>query len=114
MPTGAPTPEELEMLLEDAFVTRDRGALVQLFEDGAVLGAAPGEARGGERIGRLAETMWEGDYRYLADPRRVVQARDTALVVARQGINVVRRRSDGRWLYAISLLDRYPNEGATP
>jgi SnoaL-like domain len=114
MPQGAPTPEELEMLFEDAFVTRDRRAVAQLFEDGAVLGAAPGEARGGERIGRLAAAMWERDFRYLANPQRVVQARDTALVVASQGINVVRRRGDGRWLYAISLLDVYPTEGATP
>jgi hypothetical protein len=105
--TGASTPEELEVLLEDAFVTRDRDALVELFEDGAVLGAAPGEARGGAQIGRLAAAMLERDYSYVAEPERVVQARDTALVVARHGISVVRRRSDGRWLYAISLLDPY-------
>jgi hypothetical protein len=109
--TGARTPEELELLFEDAFVVRDRGALAQLFEAGAVLGAAPGEARGGEQIGRLAAAMWEGEYNYLADPQRVVQARDTALVVSRQGINVVRRRSDGNWLYAISLLDVYSTQG---
>jgi hypothetical protein len=98
-------------LFEDAFVIRDGNALVRLFEDGAVLGAFPGEARGGEQIGRLAAAMWEREYSYLADPQRVVQARDTALVVAPQGINVVRRRSDGNWLYAISLLDTYSTEG---
>jgi hypothetical protein len=107
MGPGAQTPEELETLFEDAFVVRDGGALAQLFEEGAVLGAAGGapEARGGEQIAGFAAAMWERDYAYLAEPRRVVQARDTALVVARQGINVVRRRSDGIWLYAISLLD---------
>jgi hypothetical protein len=109
--TGARTPEELELLFEDAFVVRDPGALAQLFDAGGVLGADRGEARGGEQIGRLAAAMWEREYSYLADPQRVVQARDTALVIARQGINVVRRRSDGNWLYAISLLDIHSTEG---
>jgi hypothetical protein len=111
MQRGARTPEELELLLEDAFVVRDQDALAKLFEEGAVLGAAPGEARGNEQISRLAATMVDRRFSYLADPQRVIQARDTALVVARQGINVVRRRSDGNWLYAISLLDTYPTEG---
>jgi hypothetical protein len=108
---GASTPEELEMLFEDAFVVRDRGALVELFEDGAVLAADLGEARGGDQIGRLAAMMWDCDYSYLADPERIVQAPDAALVVARRGINVVRRRGDGRWLYAISLLSTDATEG---
>ena len=110
-PPGGRTPEELEQLLEDAFMIRDGAALAQLFEAGAVLGAAPGEARGGEQIGHLAAAMWQGEYSYLADPQRIVQARDTALVVARQGLNVVRRSGGGNWLYAISLLDMYSTEG---
>ncbi len=106
MRPGARTPEELETLFEDAFVIRDREALVQLFEAGAVLVASDGlrEARGGEEIAQFARAMWERDRTYLADPRRIVQARDTALVVAEGGINVVRRGSDGSWRYAISLL----------
>jgi len=106
MRPGAQTPEELETLFEDAFVTRDREALAQLFEDGAVLVAGDGlqEARGGEQAARLAAAMWEGDRTYVADPRRVLQARDTALVVAERAINVVRRGSDGCWRFAISLL----------
>jgi hypothetical protein len=112
MGPGAQTPEELETLFEDAFVVRDLGALGRLFEDGAVLGAARGaEARGGEQIARLAAALWDRDYSYLADPRRVVQARGTALVVGRRGINVVRRDGDGRWLYAISLLDVDSRQG---
>lgn len=106
MRPGARTPEELETLFEDAFVMRDREALAQLFEDGAVLvaGDGPREARGAEEIARSAAAMWEHGREYLADPRRILQARDTALVVAEQGINVVRRGSDGCWRYAISLL----------
>jgi hypothetical protein len=38
----------------------------------------------------------------------VVQARDTALVLADRAINVVRRGSDGAWRYAIALLSGDP------
>ncbi|MEX2210538.1 MAG: nuclear transport factor 2 family protein [Gaiellaceae bacterium] len=106
MRPGACTPEELETLFEDAFVTRDSDALAQLFEDGAVLiaGDQPHEARGGEEIVRFATAMWERERTYIADPGRILQARDTALVVADRGINVARRGSDGAWRYAIALL----------
>jgi hypothetical protein len=105
MRPGACTPEELETLFEDAFVIRDREALAQLFEDGAVLVAGDGlhEARG-EEIARFSTEMWERECTYVADPRRILQARDTALVVADRGINVARRGSDGAWRYAIVLL----------
>ena len=111
MKSRAQTPEELETLLEDAFVVRDRQAFASLFENGAVLGAAAGEARGGAQIARLAAALWDRDLSYVADPQRVLQARDMALVVARQGLSVVRRRGDGRWLYAISLLDMHTSKG---
>ena len=105
MRPGARTPEELETLLEDAFVVRNGDALAELFEDGAVLVADDGtrEARGGE-IARLASEMWERNRTYLADPRRVLQARNTALIVTKWGVNVVRRGSDGAWRYAIAVL----------
>ncbi len=94
------------MLFEDAFMIRDRATLVQLFEDGAVLVAADRtpEARGGDQIGRFAAAMWNDERTYVAAPRRVFQARDTALVVAERSINVMHRRSNGEWRYAISLL----------
>jgi hypothetical protein len=104
MRQAARTPEELETLFEDAFLTRDRGALAELFEDGAVLGDGSREARGGDEIARLAGDVWESDRTYLAEPRRVVQARNTGLVVATRGISVVRRGRDGAWRYAIALL----------
>jgi hypothetical protein len=108
MRQGARTPEELETLLEDAFVVREREALAELFEDGAVLVADHGgrEARGGEEIARWARDMWAHDRTYLADPRRVLQARNTGLVLTTHGINVVRRGADGAWRYAIALLSR--------
>jgi hypothetical protein len=106
MRPGARSPEELETLFEDAFVLRDRGALVTLFEDGGVLAAAARRqvACGEHEIGRAAVAMWERDRAYIADTRRVLQAGDTALVVAGRAINVARRASDGSWRYAIALL----------
>ncbi len=108
MTSAARTPEELERLFEDAFVLRDRAAVVPLFEDGAVLAARgePHEARGAGEIARSASSLWEERrFTYLGDPRRVLQARDVALVLAAQGVNVVRRSGDGSWRYAISLLE---------
>jgi hypothetical protein len=106
MRPGARTPEELETLLEDAFVIRDGTALAELFEDGAVLvaGDASREVRGGDEIARLASEMWQRNRTYLADPRRVLQARHTGLIVTKRGVNVVRRGRDGAWRYAIALL----------
>ena len=110
MRPGARTPEELETLFEDAFVIRDREALAELFEDCAMLVEGSREARGGDQIARLAGDMWESDLTYLAEPARVLQARNTGLILAKRGINVVRRGSDGAWRYAIALLSR---DGAT-
>jgi len=106
MTAGARTPEELDTLLEDAFVLRDRAASGALFDDAAVLMDAGGlHARGGEAIGRALTDLWARDCLYVAGPRRVLQTRDTALVVAGAGIHVLHRGSDGAWRAAISLLD---------
>ncbi len=104
MRQGARTPEELETLFEETFVIRDREALAELFEDGAVLSDGSREARGREQIARRAGDIWDGDRTYLAEPRRILQTRDTALVVSDGSVNVVRRGGDGAWRYAISLL----------
>jgi len=70
-----------------------------------VTGATAREARGGREIARRTAELWARDRTYLAAPRRVLQARDTALVVARSAISVVRRGGDGAWRYAIALLE---------
>jgi hypothetical protein len=103
---GARTPEELETLLEDAFVLHDHQALTQLFEPGAMLlvaGRLLG-ARGRRQIAQVAAELWDSQRLYGADPRRILQVRDTALVLAGRTISVVRRTDDGSWRYAISLL----------
>jgi len=106
MTTGARTPEELDVLLEDAFVVRDGAVLGQLFDDGAVFADARGGplARGGEEIGRALGELWAAGGMYVAGPRHVLQARDTALVLGDGAIHVARRGGDGVWRAAIALL----------
>ena len=107
MTAGALTPEELETLLEDAFVVRDRGAVARLFEDGAVL-AAGGAARPGaaRRSVALARRCGRATCSYVAGPAARRSRRATRRWSSPQrAINVVRRGRDGGWRYAISLLD---------
>lgn len=102
---GARTPEELETLLEDVLMIGDREELAGLFEDGALLITSNGTAaRGGTEIAGLALATWHGSRSYVADPQQVLQARDIALIVTDQGINVMRRGHDGAWRYVIALL----------
>jgi hypothetical protein len=112
MQPGARTPEELDTLLEDAFVLHDGQALARLFGDGALLVPAGGlpPARGPEQIAGAAAAMWAQDRTYVADPRSVLEARETALVIGRPSISVMRRRRDGSWRYAVSLLDPPPHD----
>ncbi|MGH3264381.1 MAG: hypothetical protein ACRDNS_20570 [Trebonia sp.] len=98
MRSGASTPEELESLFEDALMMGDRRLLGGLFETATVLVSpfGSGEVRGGARIASHACALRDGGYVYLADSRRVLQARDTALLVAQQAVNVMRRGADRR------------------
>ena len=105
MEGGARTPEDLETLLEDAFVLRSGEAMAELFENCAVLVAeGTREVHGQEEIVRLVTEMWQRNRTYLAEPRRIVQAGNTALIMTGGGANVVRRGADGTWRYAIALL----------
>jgi hypothetical protein len=105
MEGGARSPEELDELLEDAFVTRDPAQLGVLFDAAAVLAPGDGaEARGADAAVRATAAFWRAGGGYVGGARRVVRAGDAALVVAAAGIHVARRRRDG-WRLAISLLD---------
>lgn len=79
----------------------------ELFGEQAVLIAEPGgvEARGADQIARLTPALCDRRDAYLAEPRRIVQARDTTLVVTAHAINVIRRGCDGKWRYAISIIN---------
>ena len=85
---------------------RDAAALAPLFEDASVLAAGhrPQQLRGPGDIARAAPLLWQHQRGYLADPRRVLQARDTALLLGDGIIHVARRGPDGSWRYAISVL----------
>jgi hypothetical protein len=106
MEPGARTPEELDTLLEDAVVLRDRAAITALFEPAAVLLAegTTRSVRGADRIAGFVTTMWRQERTYLSRPREVVQADDTALVVGDSGTSVARRGRDGRWRFVISRV----------
>jgi hypothetical protein len=106
MTAGGRTPEELETLLEDALLMRDAQALTPLFEDSSVLvaGQSPQQVRGPGEIVRAAWLLCQHQRGYLAGPRRVFQARDTALLLGDGVINVARRGPDGSWRYAICVL----------
>ena len=102
---GAHTPEELDTLFEDALLVRDGAALAALFDDGALFVAgSESSIHGSTAIALRALALWGGDRTYVAEPQRVLQARDLALVVAERGIAVMRRGSDDTWRYAIALL----------
>ena len=62
----------------------DQQALAQRFQPGAVLvvGGEPFEASGRRQIARVAAQLWDSQRLYVADPRQVLRARDTALVLA--------------------------------
>lgn len=106
MDSGGKTPEELETLLEDALLLSDPQAVARLFDDGSILITADGALRlcGRDDTLRFAAMLCEKGQCYLADPRSVFQARDTALLIGDGIINVARRSHDGSWRFAIALL----------
>jgi hypothetical protein len=108
MTTGARTPEELDVLLEDASLVGDAETVAGLFVPGGLMAAAEQQARNREQIIGLATALWQGGRVYLAEPQQVLQARDLALALADHAIAVMRRDGDRIWRYAIwvASLDR--------
>ncbi len=100
----ATTPEELEALLEDAFIVKDAAAAAELFEEAALLvdGCAPSEARGRPAIARAIASVWD-HWAYVAGSSHVFQAGDLAVSLG-PNVNVLRRRPDGVWRLAIAML----------
>ena len=102
MTAAARTPEDLDTLIEDACLQRDRALLDNLFHDAAVLATPSGVVvHGREAVGDMLV-----DRTYLAARgKRVLQVRNTALVVVAAGVHVLGRDDDGTWRAAISFLD---------
>jgi hypothetical protein len=113
--TGGQTPEELETLMEDAFVLGDGEALAKLFEAGGVLVSGRGrcEARGHRAIAKATGLLAERAAGYVAQPRRIYQNRDIALLIGEGVINVARRERDRSWRFIISLLDQDQGSGCS-
>lgn len=105
------TPEELEAMLEDAFIVKDAVTAAELFEEAALLvdGCTLSEARGRTGITQAITSVWD-DWTYVADSNRVLQAGDLAVSFGRS-VNVLRRRPDGVWRLAIAMLRNDEREG---
>ena len=96
MSGGARSPEELEMLFEDALVAGDIDALRDIFEATAIVVTATGaELRGRDEIADAPLDV------VVAGRSRVLQAGRTALVLGPRSVSVVRRGADRVWRYAI-------------
>ena len=104
---GGQTPQELETLLEDALLLRDAHAAARLFEAGSLLVTGEGSehVRGHAAILQVALRLCRNGSGYVADPRRVLQTQDTALLIGGSVIHVARRGPDGAWRFAISWFD---------
>lgn len=111
MHAGARTPEELDTLLEDAFVLGDEGVVAAIFEPGALLSLDADEVRGQEIARAIMGAS--GRFAYLADSPRVHRAGDTALIVADGSVSVARRGPTAGWRFVIALLKQAtPTRGA--
>ena len=110
---GGQTPEELETLLEDAVLLSDAGAVAGLFQPGGmlVMGGGP-QLRGRGQIREAAAALCLHRPGYLAEPRRVLQVRDVALLIGPDVVNLARRGDDGTWRYEICVL--LPDQDGAP
>ena len=111
---AAHKPQEIHALFLDAFNRRDIDALVALYEDGAVLASGSGNSVGRESIGEAYQRLLAGGGRMELETRAVLESGDGLAVLhaswtyhrsenVRRGLSteVVRRQSDGSWLFVI-------------
>jgi hypothetical protein len=98
----AQSPEELEILLEDAIVLQDDAAVAALFEDGGVLVDKSGCVNGCKRIAHLLSQQG-----YLASPSSVTVVSNVAIVVGPQTVNVSCRDTGG-WRLVAAILTARP------
>ena len=111
---AAHKPQEIHALFRDAFNRRDVDALVALYEDGAVLATGSGNWVGRESIGEAYQRLLAGGGRMELETLAVLESGDGLAVLhaswtyhrsenVRRGLSteVVRRQSDGTWLFVI-------------
>lgn len=100
---GAHDPEELDTLLEDAIVLRDVAAVARLYDPTGVLVVGDRSITAGGPAGRVGGWLCGEGCGYVADPRRVVTARNVALVIGADATHVA-RRDRGGWRFLITVL----------
>ena len=106
MTSVACTPDELDVLLEDASVVGDRASFGGLYDEHALLVCPWGvEARGVDAVARAYNELRLREGAYVACSSRVLRNGNSALVVADGGIHVLRRTGGLIWRVTISLLD---------
>jgi hypothetical protein len=97
MALAGSTPEELETLLEDAFLQQDVRAIAELFEAGGVLLT-------GSDVWQAASALCGQRFSFLANARLICRADDTAILLGTNAISVARRGRDGYWRFLFCYL----------
>ena len=67
-------------------------------------------AHGRGEIAAAVTALWADDGSYLAGPRQVVLAGDTALVIGQDAVHVLHRGRERAWRYAIAVLGDCGNQ----
>jgi hypothetical protein len=96
--TGAGSPEELEVLLEDALILQDDAAIASLYDERGVV------IHGSGCVPRHDALRLLSPLQFLALPRSVTVVRDVAVVVGDHTVNVSCRGHDGGWRYVVTLV----------
>lgn len=100
---AAESPEELEILLEDALVLQDDAAVAALFEKGGVLVERSGCVRGRNQVAHLLAKQ-----QYLAAPCSVTVVNNIAIVVGPHTVNVSCRDPGGGWRLVAAIVTATP------
>ena len=100
---AAESPEELEILLEDALVLQDDAAVAALFAEGGVLVERSGCVRGRNQVARLLAKQ-----HYLAAPCSVTVVNNIAIVVGRHTVNVSCRDPGAGWRLVAAIVTATP------
>lgn len=98
---GARTPEELEVLLEDAFILSDAERVISLFEPNGILVSDRDHPESPAAF--TARTFSPNQEVVRPASTRILATNDLAISVG-EGVNLSRRGPDGSWRIAISVL----------
>jgi hypothetical protein len=95
----ASSPEELEILLEDALIMHDAAAVAALFEDRGVLVTVPGSVVGPAQAAIALE-----EHTFVASPHSATLVGDIAVVVGDHTVNISSRGTDRRWRLVVAIV----------